>query len=137
VTYENGCTNTIPALHDGSFDGLWLLGKSRLHLFVRTEAGERSTIVLSGVEAMNISGVKGGNIIFDLVLTPTEKLATPDIQEVYGLSQNSLTATELLRKAQQKGLSLLTINASYGASGLVLFETAEVLRNHVLPSTME
>jgi hypothetical protein len=39
----------------------------------------------------------------------------------------------LLAKAQQKGLSALEINTSFGAEGIVLFQTAEIVVGHVLP----
>ena len=133
--YENVSMDEMPQLHDGFFDGLWLSGDKSVLLFVRTEAGERSTIALSGVEAMEVSDVKVGNIIFDLALTPTQNLTAPDIQQLYGLRDDGKEAAELLRRAQQKGLSLLTINPSYGAHGLVLFETAKILPNHILPIT--
>ena len=54
-------------------------------LFVRTLAGERSTIVLSDVEALNINGLKAGNIIFDLVLIAPDKLSMEDITHIYDL----------------------------------------------------
>jgi hypothetical protein len=36
---------TLPDLHDGFFDGLWLSADKRARFFVRTVAGERSTII--------------------------------------------------------------------------------------------
>ena len=58
----------LPNLHNGFFDGLWLSANKSVRLFVRTVAGERSTTVLTDVEALNINGLRAGNIIFDLEL---------------------------------------------------------------------
>ncbi|PYX40496.1 MAG: hypothetical protein DMG83_26545, partial [Acidobacteria bacterium] len=69
----------LPNLHDGFFDGLWLSAKESVRLFVRTVAGERSTIVLTDVEALNINGLRTGNIIFELVLIAPDKLTIEDM----------------------------------------------------------
>lgn len=59
---------TLTDLHDGFFDGVWLSADRGARFFVRTVAGERSTIILTDIEALNICGLRAGNIIFDLVL---------------------------------------------------------------------
>ena len=75
----------LPNLHDGFFDGVWLSADKRARFFVRTATEERFTISLSGVEALNISGLKQGNIIFDLVLIPPDKLTLKHVEEAYAL----------------------------------------------------
>ena len=42
--------------------------QTNARFFVRTVAGELSTIILTDVRALNICGLRAGNIIFDLVL---------------------------------------------------------------------
>jgi hypothetical protein len=69
---------TLPDLHDGFFDGLWLSADKHARIFVRTAAGIRSTIILTDVEALNICGLKVGNIILDLVLIAPNKLTVKD-----------------------------------------------------------
>ena len=124
---------TLPDLHDGSFDGLWLSADKRARFFVRTVAGERSTIILTDVEALNICGLRAGNIIFDLVLIAPEKLTVKDIEQAYDLkSGEAEKVSQLLRKAQEQGLSGLEINPSYGAEGTAIFRAATTVPEHVL-----
>ena len=124
---------TLPDLHDGFFDGLWLSADKRARFFVRTVAGERSTIILTDVEALNICGLRAGNIIFDLVLIAPDKLTVKDIEQAYDLKSREVEkASELLRKAQEQGLSALEINPSYGAEGTAIFRAATTVPEHVL-----
>ena len=124
---------TLPDLHDGFFDGLWLSADKRARFFVRTVAGERSTIILTDVEALNICGLRAGNIIFDLVLIAPEQLTVKDIEQAYDLkSGEAQKASQLLRKAQEQGLSGLEINPSYGAEGTAIFRAATTVPEHVL-----
>jgi hypothetical protein len=82
---------TLPNLHDGFFDGVWLSADKRARLFVRSVAGERSTIILSDVEALNICGLRAGNIIFDLVLIAPDKLTVQDIEQAYDLKSGEVS----------------------------------------------
>jgi hypothetical protein len=131
--YENTCMTGLPNLHDGFFDGLWLSTNKSVRLFVRTVEGERSTIVLTDVEAMNITGLRTGNIIFELVLIAPDKLTSEDIAQVYDLKPDEAEqARKLLSKAQERRLSALEMNTSYGAEGKVLFRTMDAIPEHVL-----
>jgi hypothetical protein len=124
---------TLPDLHDGFFDGLWLSADKRARFLVRTVARERSTIILTDVEALNICGLRAGNIIFDLVLIAPEKLTAKDIEQAYNLkSGEAEKAIQLLRKAQEQGLSGLEINPSYGAEGMAIFRAVATVPEHVL-----
>ena len=124
----------LPDIHDGYFDGLCVSSQKSVHLFLRTDRGERSTIVLKGVEAMNVSNFLEGNIILDIVVVGAEKLAIGDIEQIYQLQPTQAEMAErLLRNAQQQGLSVLYITPSYGAQCAVLYQIAEMLPNHVLP----
>ena len=124
---------TLPDLHDGFFDGVWLSADKRARFFVRTVAGERSTIILSDVEALNICGLRGGNIILDLVLIAPDKLTVKDIEQAYDLkSGEDRKASQLLRKAKEQGLFGLEINPSYGAEGTAIFRAVATVREHVL-----
>jgi hypothetical protein len=81
---------TLPNLHDGFFDGVWLSADKRARFFVRTVSGERSTIILSDVEALNICGLRAGNIIFDLVLIAPDKLTAKNIALAYDLKSGDV-----------------------------------------------
>lgn len=124
---------TLPDLHDGFFDGLWLSADKHARFFVRTVAGERSTIIMTDVQALNICGLRAGNIIFDLVLIAPDKLSMKDIEQAYDLKSGEVEkASQLLRKAQEQGLSGLEINPSYGAEGIAIFRAVATVPEHVL-----
>jgi hypothetical protein len=127
--------NELPNLHDGFFDGLWLSANKSVRLFVRTVAGECSTIVLTDVEALNINGLRAGNIIFELVLIAPDKLTIEDMTQVYDLKPDEKDkARKLLSKAKERSLSALEMSTSYGAEGKVLFRFIDAIPEHVLPS---
>ena len=124
---------TLPNLHDGFFDGVLLSAEKRARFFVRTVAGERSTIILTDVAALNICGLRAGNIIFDLVLISPDKLTVKDIEQAYDLKSGDVEmARQLLVKAQEQGLSGLEINPSYGAEGTAIFRDVATVPEHVL-----
>lgn len=124
---------SLPNLHDGFFDGLWLSPDKGARLFVRTVRGERSTIVLTEVEALNISDLRGGNVILDVAVIAPEKLTVADIEQLYDLKHDQIeTSRRLLSNAQLQGLSALEINPSYGAEGKVLFRSIDTISEHAL-----
>jgi hypothetical protein len=124
---------TLPNLHDGFFDGVWLSPDKHARFFVRTEAGQRSTIILTDVAALNICGLRAGNIIFDLVLIAPDKLAVKDIEQAYDLGSGRVEmARQLLGKAQEQRLSGFEINPSYGAEGIAIFRALDIVPEHVL-----
>ena len=124
---------SLPDLHDGFFDGVCVSANKGTRLFVRTEAGEGSTIVLSDVEALNITDIRGGNIIFDLVLIAPDKLTVKHMEQAYA-SQSGAgeRSRRLLSNAQEQRLSVLEINSSYGAECTVFFRAANIVPEHVL-----
>jgi hypothetical protein len=124
---------TLPNLHDGFFDGVWLSADKRARFFVRTVAGELSTIILTNVEALNICGLKAGNIIFDIVLIAPDKLTVENIVQAYDLKDGEGEMAQLLLgRAREQGLSALEINPSYGAEGTALFQAVATVPDHVL-----
>jgi hypothetical protein len=133
VVYENKGMTTLPNLHDGFFDGVWLSADKRARFFVRTLMGERSTIILTDVEALNIRGLGAGNIIFDLVLIAPDSLTVENIEQAYDLKRGDVEmARQLLGRAKERGLSALEINPSYGAEGTAIFRSAAIEPEHVL-----
>ena len=116
----------FPNFHDGHFDGL-RIGPNRLvKLFLRTKDGKSFILVLQEVDALTVSEIKQGNIIFDLVFRSTEELTPSDIADLYSVDVDAPQAADLLRAKREQGFQLLEINASYGAQGLVLFQTFEI-----------
>jgi len=131
--YENTEMTNLPNLHDGFLDGLWLSADKRARLFVRTVTGDRSTLVLSEVQALKVDGFKAGNIILDVALITPDNLTTEDIKQVYDLEdEHTEMVRRLLSEAQQQRLSALEISPSYGAEGKVLFRNIETVSEHVL-----
>ena len=116
----------IPNLHDGHFDGLRICPSKLVNLFLRTQDGKSFILVLKEVDALTLSEIKQGNIIFDLVFRSTGELTRLDMAELYSVDVDAPQATDLLRAKREHGFQLLEINASYGAQGLVLFQTFEI-----------
>jgi hypothetical protein len=117
----------IPNFHDGHFDGLRIGPNKELRLFLRTQEGNSFTLALRGVDALALSEVKQGNIVFDLVLRSGMQLTISDIEELFGVEADTPQAADLLKAKRGKELQLLELSASYGAHGLVLFQSVEIL----------
>ena len=116
--------------HDGSFDGLWIDGKS-VHIFLATEKRERFVFVAEGVAELAVDGVRSGNIVFDFSTRGPEEILPQDIRSLYALQADSAGDTQcanLLEKTRQQGWRLLEINPSYGASCLVLASSIRLFR---------
>jgi hypothetical protein len=124
--------NALRDIHDGFFEGVFASENKAAHLFFRSHNGERSTLVLSGVERLDVSGFRAGNIILDVTLFDSSELKAEQIARLYGLS-NPEKVQQLLIQAQDKGLQRLELNPSYGAECTALFRSAEVLSGHVWP----
>ncbi len=127
---------TIPNLHDGSFDGLWISGNKEntgACLFVRAADGERFTVVLKGVERLNIQDVRQGNIIFDVLLIPPDAITIEQVREACDLQDERYEgmSQRMLEKAQQERLCALEMSTSYGAHGTVLFRAATIVPGHI------
>jgi hypothetical protein len=116
----------IPNFHDGHFDGFRIGPNEKPHLFLRTPDGESFTLAFQGVDALTLSEIKQGNIIFDLVFRSGEELTSADIEELFDVKVDAPNTSTLLKTKRDMGLQVLELNASYGARGLVLFQTIEV-----------
>lgn len=115
--------------HDGSFDGLWLDGKSA-HIFLATLEHESHVVVARGVVLLKADDVRQGNIILDVVTRPAAELSPDDVEillydppDEKRLEQ----ATALLEGARTDGLTFLQIAPSYGAICSVMARTFELL----------
>jgi len=114
------------SFHDGHFDGVRLEPDKTVHIFLRAANKDRYLLVLKGVEALTISGVKAGNIILDLVVRSAREATSTDVEELYDLDEGSERITKLLESTREKRLQILELNPSYGAQGLFLFESSEI-----------
>jgi hypothetical protein len=116
----------IPNFHDGHFDGLRIGPSKLVNIFLRTQDGKSFILILQEVDALTLSEIKQGNIIFDLVFRGTGELTRSDMAELYSVDVDAPQATNLLTAKREQGYQLLDINATYGAQGLVLFQTFEM-----------
>jgi hypothetical protein len=114
----------LPNFHDGNFDGFRIDPNSQLRLFLRTHEGTSFTLALYGVDALALTEIKYGNIVFDLVLRNGLQLTTSDMEELF--CADAPQATDMLKVKSNAGFQLLEINSSYGAHGLVLFQSMEI-----------
>jgi hypothetical protein len=125
----------VPSFHDGRFDGFWIAADEAVHLFLRTEGGQRFTLILRGVQRLSIADIREGNIIFDLVFREAEQLTISDIEELYDVDADSPQAAILLQKARDHALRALEINPSYGALALFLFQSSEMRETSLDPNS--
>ena len=116
----------IPSFHDGHFDGLRIGPNKLVNLVLRTGDGKSFILVPREVERLTLSEIKQGNIVLNLVFRGPSELTSADVAELYGVDVDAPLATDLLRAKRERGFQLLEINASYGAQGLVLFQTCEI-----------
>jgi hypothetical protein len=116
----------IPNSHDGHFDGLRIGPGKLVNIFLRTQDGKSFILILQEVDALTLSEIKQGNIIFDLVFRGTSELTRSDMAELYSVDVDVPQATNLLTAKREQGYQLLEINASYEAQGLVLFQIFEM-----------
>lgn len=111
--------------HDGSFDGIWLDGKSA-HIFLATPEHESHVIVASGVMLLKADDIRQGNIIFDVVPRSAAELS-PDDLDVFlhdtDDPKRQEQATALLESARANGLAFLQITPSYGAVCSIIAKT--------------
>jgi hypothetical protein len=112
--------------HDGHFDGIRLESDKVALIFLRAANKDRYILVLNGVQALTLSGIKAGNIILDLVIRSAREATSRDVQELYDLEEDTDQAAKLLKATREKELQILELNPSYGASGLFLFESFEI-----------
>jgi hypothetical protein len=116
--------------HDGFFEGIWVRGKTA-HLFVATESRDPFVIVAEGVNALNVTGFKAGNILFEVVSRTSDEVTFMDLRPLYEFGDDAAGQTQgraLLAKAQSQRWNVLDLNPSYGASGMVVAASLTVMR---------
>jgi hypothetical protein len=123
----------IPSFHDGYFDGIRIEPNKQVQFFLRTVSEQSFVLILEGVERLVLTDVRAGNIILDLVIRATEQLTHSDMEELYGMGNDTPQVSSLLKTATERGLQVLEINPSYGAQGLVLFQNWNLSQQKVNP----
>ncbi|HXR32840.1 MAG TPA: hypothetical protein VN830_03980 [Verrucomicrobiae bacterium] len=123
----------IPNFHDGYFDGIWVGPNKLVEIFLRTTDRQPFVLSLQGVQALTFTGIKQGNIVLDLVFRNAKEITHSDISELYGVSVDSPQVVSLTKSATEQGLQVLEINPSYGAQGLVLFQSWDISQREVQP----
>ena len=116
----------LPKFHDGHLDGLRILDDHTIELFLRDVGRKPFTLKLSGVTRMGIWEVREGNILLDLVVRGAAEATSEDLT-LLGLGNTEGADMGYLAQLRESNLKMLEINASYGARGLVVFETYELL----------
>jgi hypothetical protein len=124
---------TIPDFHDGYFDGLWISGQKKVHIFLRTVDEKPFTLVLHAVKRLKASNVRQGNIIFELTLVDTQQITAAHIADIYDFASGRLEENieKFLSSARDEHLNVLEMSASYGAECIALFQSAELRDNHI------
>jgi hypothetical protein len=116
--------------HDGFFEGLWIPDKEIVHVFLSTSKKDRVTVVLTGVIMLKASGLKEGNIIFDVLTRDHDEITLQDIAELYELKPGHEPAVwehQLLEKASAQSFQMFELNPSYGGSCRILARTTEFM----------
>ena len=113
--------------HDGLFDGIRLESDKTATLFLRSGVKRSYTMILKGVEALVLNDLRPGNIILDLTVRNSREATLEDVLSLYQTDRNSEHAAKLLDNLREKHLYILELNPSYGAEGLFLFESFDII----------
>jgi|SRR5579863_2496466 len=118
--------------HDGFFDGLWRQDEGIVQLYLRTSEKEPTTVALTGVVMLKVTGFKAGNIIFEVLTRDHDEITLQDIAELYDLKSGHEPAKwehALLEKARREDFQVFELNPSYGGSCLILAQAVEFTKN--------
>jgi hypothetical protein len=112
----------LPKFHDELLDGLRILAGGVVEFYLRNVSGETFTLELRGVTRMGIWEVREGNIIFDLIVRDVASATAEDVATL-GLAGPDGPDTDTVAWLRGSKSKQLEINSSYGANGLVVFES--------------
>ena len=104
-----------------------------MQFFLATVNQQSFVLILEGVQGLTLTDIKEGNIILGLVLRDTEELTHSDVRDLHGGGSDTSQVLSLLKTAKEQGLQVLEIDSSYGAQGLVLFQSWELSQRQVQP----
>jgi hypothetical protein len=111
--------------HDGYLDGLLIQGGD-VHLFLRTEGGQKFVVEASGVSSLRVDGFRQGNIILDVLIRSGDEITVHDIIGLYEFKEEAKALTKL-EEVRRKNLVVLEINPSYGATCTISAESVELV----------
>lgn len=123
-----------PSFHDGFVDGM-VTFDSVVRVFLRTELGEKFTLVLHDVENLVVTRLRQGNIILSIDFLEAEGLDVSHFRDFHQLSNEQVKDTDIniwRAKMQEKNLRAVEIAPSYGATLVALFRQHEFIRGYSL-----
>jgi len=128
---------TFGQFHDGFIDGVRTEGRRGgwVSIQLRTVDNEKFTLTIDGVEALNVTGFKQGNIIFDVNLLDHGEVTAEDIEELYELPDGEAgkqMRSKLLENVSAGKLFLLRIDPSYGATCVALGKSVTLVETSTL-----
>jgi len=113
--------------HDGAFNGI-LVDGTTVSLFISTDCNERFVVVALGADKLFATDVELGNIIFHVATKTQEEITLDDIVWInQSSSPDEGSAIISLESARKANLSLLEIDATVGATCMVLCQTVEII----------
>lgn len=124
----------LDQFHDGYFDGVRTKGRlgGRVDLYLRTANNEQFTATIDGVVALNVSGFRAGNIIFDVSIFGHDEVTPEHIENLYELPNGDAglkMQSKLLEKVRTEELMVLQIDSSYGATCVILGRTINLVKD--------
>jgi len=83
--------------HDGFVDGVSTEGRigGRVRIYLRTVDNDRFTATIDGVVALNLSGFRAGNIIFDVAVFDYGEVTAKHVEELYDLPLESAARSKM------------------------------------------
>lgn len=133
-----------PSLHDGHLLGLDLVRETVLHVRLRSFAGKSYLLELSGLMQLRCGEFRESNIVLDVEIIRgmssgpeearvREALVHSLIEELHPTVQDPFKSkhknyiTSLLKSVEDRSLTLVRIDASYGCELTALCEKAAFL----------
>lgn len=116
-----------PRLHDGFFEGIRVKDDKSARLFFRELDGKQYELDLGSVEYLLANEFKEGNIILDLTIEQGKDCDITRLERLFDaeyLKNNPDFLTKLQHRIETEGLTLVSINPSYGCSFVALCKTA-------------
>ncbi len=116
-----------PRLHDGYFEGLRVKDNKSARLFFRDLNDKQYELDLGSVEYLLANEFREGNIILDLTIDQGKDCDVTRLERLFDaeyLKKNPDFLTKLQRRIETEGLTLVSIDPSYGCSFVALCKTA-------------
>ena len=115
-----------PRLHDGSLEGFYVKADKSATLFVRDVNGVKYELELGSVEYLLANEFREGNIILDLTIERGKDCEVSLLRALFDskyLETHPNFLVALQQRIEAEGLTLVSIDPSYGCSFLALCKT--------------